>query len=192
MRDAKLLEKELKKNPNHPRNQFYLAQSYRDAGKTSQAAKHYKKRIKMGGFIEEVYVSHLWASRCTSLAENRFDWEGLMNAHIYRPTRIEAVYDMVRYCRVSKLHWVGYAICKEALTIRFPKEDVLFIEHEIWDWRLDDEFSLCAHNIGRHVEAIKACERALTCTAIPPQDRARIIDNEMKIRNVAKGTQDKG
>ncbi len=37
LRDAKLLEADLKENPDNSRSQFYLAQSYRDAGLEEQA-----------------------------------------------------------------------------------------------------------------------------------------------------------
>ena len=186
LRDAKLLEKELKKNPNHPRNQFYLAQSYRDAGKPAKAAKEYKKRIKMGGFAEEVYISMLMNARCSAIANNRFEWEELVKAHTFRPTRIEALYDMVRYCRVNQFHWMGYIIGRGALTIPYPSEDVLFLEKDCWDWKLEDEFSLCAHGVGRHDEAILACQRALRFPGIPENERKRMANNISEIKKVAK------
>jgi len=177
LRDAKLLEAELKKNPKHPRNQFYLAQSYRDAYKYDRARKHYIRRVKMdGGFIEEIYVSLLWAARCKELGEKIFDWEGLVNAHANRPTRIESLFDIVRYCRINNYYWLGYAIGKEALKIPYPN-DILFVEKALWDWRLKDEFSLCAGGVGNYMEAAEACREILGCTDLPDEARTRIENN---------------
>ena len=58
MRDAKLLLDDLADNPADPtRSQFYLGQSYYDAEEWKLASKAYQKRIKMGGWQEEVFFS---------------------------------------------------------------------------------------------------------------------------------------
>lgn len=44
---------------NDPRDVFYLAQSYKDAGQSKEAIEWYEKRTTMGGFYEEVYYSRL-------------------------------------------------------------------------------------------------------------------------------------
>jgi hypothetical protein len=48
-RDIRLLTEALKQEPeNHP-YRFYLAQSYRDAGRTAEAVEAYAKRAALGG-----------------------------------------------------------------------------------------------------------------------------------------------
>jgi len=44
---------------NDPRDVFYLAQSYKDAGESKQAIEWYEKRTTMEGFYEERYCSRL-------------------------------------------------------------------------------------------------------------------------------------
>jgi glycosyltransferase involved in cell wall biosynthesis len=56
-RDIDLLKKGLEEEPNNDRYTFYLANSYRDAGQLELAIESYKKRIELGGWIEEVWYS---------------------------------------------------------------------------------------------------------------------------------------
>src|SRR5271155_3397612 len=43
---------------------FYLAQSYRDAGRLDDAARAYAKRAEMGGWVEEAWHARLAEARC--------------------------------------------------------------------------------------------------------------------------------
>src|SRR6185503_19201413 len=64
LRDAKLLEEELARNPNDARSQFYLAQSYRDAGLFEPALALYIRRASIeNGWDEERIRAQLAAGR---------------------------------------------------------------------------------------------------------------------------------
>ncbi|MGT2466433.1 glycosyltransferase [Mesorhizobium atlanticum] len=63
-RDIKLLLAALDENPENHRYWFYLAQSYRDAGRTAEAAVAYAKRAAMGGWDEEAWNARLQEARC--------------------------------------------------------------------------------------------------------------------------------
>lgn len=57
LRHAQILEDEVKRL-NQPRDVFYLAQSYKDAGENEKAIEWYRKRVLMlNGFYEERYYS---------------------------------------------------------------------------------------------------------------------------------------
>jgi len=64
LRDVRLLEKGLVDLPNNDRYLFYLANSYRDSGQHEKAIETYKKRIAVGGWIEEVWYSHYSIGKC--------------------------------------------------------------------------------------------------------------------------------
>jgi glycosyltransferase involved in cell wall biosynthesis len=71
-RDIRLLTEGLKEEPNNQRYYFYLANSYHDCGKYDLAIENYTKRIKLGGWNEEIWYSYyrkssLWNS-CGSIS----------------------------------------------------------------------------------------------------------------------------
>ena len=59
VKDAKVLETAIAKEPNNDRYVFYCAQSYKDGGMFDKAMEYYDKRSKMGGWAEEVFISAL-------------------------------------------------------------------------------------------------------------------------------------
>ncbi|NBN98860.1 MAG: glycosyltransferase, partial [Flavobacteriia bacterium] len=58
-RDKKLLLSALETDPNDPRTLFYLANTYKDLTEYDQAIRMYDRRIKVGGWAEEVFMSYL-------------------------------------------------------------------------------------------------------------------------------------
>ena len=57
-RDVRLLEGAIALEPNHDRYHFYLANSYLDLGNNEKAIENYEKRIKIGGWDQEVWYSY--------------------------------------------------------------------------------------------------------------------------------------
>ncbi|MBI3236817.1 MAG: glycosyltransferase, partial [Chlamydiales bacterium] len=99
LKDAKLLEAELQKMPGHGRTQFYLAQSYRDAQKPELALKHYKKRIALRGWDQEVFWSLYQIGQLyedLNFAEKEII-DGYSTAFLFRPSRLEPLYRLCHY-----------------------------------------------------------------------------------------------
>ena len=65
-RDIRLLTKALEAEPDNHRYWFYLAQSYKDAGRAAEGAQTYAKRADMGGWDEEAWYARLMEARCTA------------------------------------------------------------------------------------------------------------------------------
>ncbi|MDD5371249.1 MAG: glycosyltransferase family 2 protein, partial [Anaerolineaceae bacterium] len=66
IKDAALIEQALETEQDSfmcQRYTYYLAQCYRDAGRSELAEKYYAQRGEMGGWPEEAYVALLWAGR---------------------------------------------------------------------------------------------------------------------------------
>jgi glycosyltransferase involved in cell wall biosynthesis len=60
LQHIEMLHEAIKKNGLEPRNVFYLAQSYKDAGKPKEAIEWYEVRTTLqNGFFEEIYYSRL-------------------------------------------------------------------------------------------------------------------------------------
>ena len=183
LRDAKLLEEDLAKNPGNPRSQFYLGQSYRDAGHHAKAYVEYKKRARMEGWAEEKFVAQLEAARAAQRLEEAEEIvvREYLEAYELRPTRVEPLHDLARYFRMKGQYGKAYAFARTGVELERP-DDQLFINQHIYDWRMLDELSVAAYRIGDYPAAKEAGETILRRVqggrlSIPPDDLRRIREN---------------
>ena len=175
--DILLLKEGLERAPDNDRYVFYLAQSYFDIGKYNEAAKWYKKRVALGGWKEEVYISMLRAAQA-EINMGEFPLGDLIKAHEYRPTRLEAMYLIIRHLREKNHHHTAYYLCKSAIDIPYPSNDVLFIEKNIYNYCLMDELSVCSYWVGKYQESADLCDRLLSRGDIPNIEMKRIKNNK--------------
>jgi len=183
MRDAKLLEQELAEHPNDARSQFYLAQSYRDAGMHEQALGAYKKRASMeNGWDEERFVAQLEAGRaCLRLELSEAVVLGeLLAAYNLRPTRAEPLYELARYYRLRENYAMASLFAKAGVQTRQPS-DRLFLVESVYSWRLLDELAVAAYWVRDYATSKAACqallEKAEQGLAIPDHELERIRGN---------------
>lgn len=172
LRDIEVLEKGVKDEPQNERYMFYLAQSYRDNNNISKAIEWYTKRFEFGGWYEETYIAALNIARLTNSKE--WTWK----AHNINPKRIECLVSYMEHCR-STNKWSAelYAMAKYATSIPKPSNQMLFLETEMYDWRVWDEFSIIAYYTGHQEEAYSASKKLLNTPSLPETQRARIIAN---------------
>ena len=178
MRDAKLLKDELKRNPKDARSTFYLAQSYRDAGDNKKAIKWYKKRVELGGWAEEVYMSLYNIGRCKQKMGCDFESEVLydyLRAYNFRKTRLEALYAIVVHYRTHGKYKEGYCYARLGYENEYPK-DSLFVNTAVHSFALLDELAVCAYWIEDHDLAIKINNRILRKN-LSEDYRARVEQN---------------
>lgn len=179
--DAKILEDALVTEPNNSRYMFYLAQSYRDSGQLDKAIDSYKKRIAMGEWPEEVYYSmYMIAKLREKQGAPIEEVAGLYSkAWEYRPERLEAVFHTMRKYREQKRFLVAFAYGDVAIKTR-GTGDILFVEPEIWQWRLLDEYSLAAYYIGNPEIALEKTSAILSAPffkSLPEEERKRLQKN---------------
>ena len=152
-RDIRLLEEDLKENPKNERTYFYLANSYKNAGNLEKAIENYKKRIAIGGWIEENWYSRLELGKCYMKtgkeAEAIKTW---LEAYGYHPKRAENLYEIVKHYRIKGQQQLSYIFYKLAKEIPYPSDNVLFIHKDVYNYLLDYEFSIIAYYIDRSVD----------------------------------------
>jgi glycosyltransferase involved in cell wall biosynthesis len=142
-RDQRLLEKGLEDEPTNVRYMFYLAQTYRCLGKYDDAITMYKKRIEAGGWAEEVWYSMYMIGECYKGLNNIFNFEEWMQrAHAFRPSRSESIYKLAELYRIKGDHYKAYHYTKIGLDIPFPKNDILFIETDVYNGKFLYEASV--------------------------------------------------
>ena len=64
-----------------------------------------------------------------------------------------------------------------ASTIPKPTEECLFIESDVYLWRVFDELAIVAAFTGHKEECKKACIRLLHDNKFPPEEKGRIENN---------------
>lgn len=157
---------------------FYLAQTYRDLNVPEEAMRWYEKRVKAGGWDEEVYVAQCEKAKLTiQLGMEHADIIAEhLKAYSLRPTRAEALWQLAAYCRERQRYAEGYLFAKVGKDIPLPP-DILFVRRDVYDWRLLDELSVCAYWIGQYPEAAEAGRRILREGLHAPADKDRLAAN---------------
>ncbi|TPK81075.1 hypothetical protein FJ936_28610 [Mesorhizobium sp. B2-4-13] len=145
-RDIKLLLGALEKDPENHRSWFYLAQSYRDAGRTAEAAVAYAKRAAMGGWDEEAWNARLQEARCLKkMGDDAGFVRQALAAFNQRPHRAEPLYDLARHYREKGMNDASVLFCEAGLAIARPEQDILFIEDSVYATGLQEEYSIVAN-----------------------------------------------
>jgi len=148
LRDIRLLEKGLEENPNNDRYTFYLANSYKNSGQYENAIKTYKKRINLGGWHEEIWYSYYSIGQCyKELGKMKEAIAAWINGYDTLPNRIENLYEIVNHYRTTNKNTLAYTYYNLAKYERNRKTefDNLFLEKDIYDYKLDYELSIIGY-----------------------------------------------
>ena len=151
-RDINLLTKAIENEPNNDRYHFYLANTYHDSCQFDKAIEIYEKRIKIGGWDQEVWYSYYRIGNC-------YRQMGRMNDAVCNwllcldiiPERIENLYEIMIYFRNISKHKVAfhfYKIAKEIIKQKHQRDHYLFLHNDIYTFKLDYEFTLIAAYLG--------------------------------------------
>ena len=142
-RDIKLLTKGIEDEPNNDRYYFYLAQSYNDFGDYDKSIKYYNKRISMGGWQEEVFISYLrlgeMAMKQGREGDGIFEW---IKGYEAVPKRSESLFRIINFYRNNGKNNSAYLFIKQAIGIDYPTDMLLFLEHDIYNYKIIEELSI--------------------------------------------------
>ena len=177
--DAKLLEDALKTETNPfliSRYTFYLAQSYKDCGEQEKAIHWYNKRAKQGSYKEEVYISLYCVAKLKEARGYPEDdiVQSYMRAYEICPERIEALYCAMNYCRRNGRDNQAFIMASHARSMPVYKKG-LFSQNWMWDYGIDDEYSIASYLTGHIKEGLEVTEKLLK--KIPEQQKSRILKN---------------
>jgi hypothetical protein len=182
LRDAALLEEDLRQHPSNARSQFYLAQSYRHAGHLEKACEAYTKRVAMKGWGEETFMAQLEVGRIAAVREEpeRVVLRELLAAYEMRPTRAEPLYELARYFRLKKMYGKALLFAKAGVATPRP-DDKLFVAQAVYDWQLVDELAVAAYWVKDYPVCKAACEVILERIEggleVPEDEARRVRDN---------------
>jgi len=178
-RDLRLLTQGIIDEPNNERYLFYLAQTYLDIGDKENAIKWYTKRIEKKGWFEEVLIA------CTRLGDlymsignpekALFAWADGFN---YNPYRAEPLIRMANYYRCKGMNNIAFVYLRQMARIPYPKDQVLFVEHKVYNYGFYEELSISGNYIEDKRCGLQACNYLTLYKDIPKE-----LEN-MTLRNI--------
>jgi tetratricopeptide (TPR) repeat protein len=176
--DAAILRKALQDEPDNARYWFYLAQSCRDAGKLSEAMDAYRKRVTLGGWIEETYYALLQIAGLLERmgAEPAQVSQAYLEAFDCRAVRAEAPCYLAAYWRLRKGYFVAREFARIAAAIAQP-DDRLFLDASVYDWRARDEWAVSSYWCGDRETSARLCGELLADPRLPASERERVQRN---------------
>ena len=139
-RDVQLLKKGIEKEPNNDRYHFYLGNSLKDCGEKKEAIEMYKRRIELGGWVEEVWHSWFNMGHCyKEMGDHTMSLHCWMEAYAAFPNRAESLYEIIQHYRVvgkCRLAQTFYETAKQTMK-EFPERDYLFMQKDVYDYKID-------------------------------------------------------
>jgi tetratricopeptide (TPR) repeat protein len=178
LRDIAVLEKAVRDEPGNPRYRFYLAQSYRDAGRFEDSIRVYRERSEMDGWDEErwfaLFQIAVLTEACGADAQNVR--EAYLAAYQTRPHRAEPLHKLASYHRLRNEYALAHLFAQQAASLARPA-DSLFVDESVYAWRALDELVVSAYYVGAREQGRIALERLLREQKYPEEHRPRIEDN---------------
>jgi glycosyltransferase involved in cell wall biosynthesis len=147
----------------------------------NEAIDFYRKRIKAGGFWEEVWYSYYNIGRLyMEMGELEKAVYTLQQAYILYPQRVENLYEIVKYYRERSQNEMAvhfYSLGRESL-IRYPSRDYLFIQRDVYDYKLDYEMTILGFYANpNRVDMPKLCMEVLTHDGIDEGSAKNVLCN---------------
>lgn len=178
-KDAAILTKALVDEPENTRYQFYLAQSLRDANDYEAALIHYKRRIDMGGWSEEVfYAKYQIAKMMENLGH---EWNECMAAYLdawsHTPQRAEPLFRIGIHYMQNKNWELARLFFKQAASIDKPENLLLFIEEDIYTSLALFNATVASGNTGHYKEYLEHYEKLMSVETLDENLRAKAKDN---------------
>jgi len=174
-RDIELLEAGLRAEPHNARYWYYLGQSFRDAGRDSDAIWAFTERIRLGGWDEETYFAMLERSRAARrfVKEENLRWA--LEAYNFRPSRAEALADFSTNFREQGQNALAVVFAEAAMQIERPTDN-LFVETPAYTWGPKRDFSISAfYDHRKRRRGYEVTDSLITDATVPAhiRDEAR-------------------
>ncbi len=182
-RDIRLLLRGLEDKPNNDRYTFYLANSYRENGEKEKAIETYKKRIEIGGWIEEIWQSYYNIGKCYQvLGENEKAISNWLEGYDRFPDRLENIYEIMTYYRRGSKHrlvYEMYRMVKNRLDqCRGKPLDNLFVQNDVYDYKMDYEYTISGYYCNPDkMDIAKLCMQVLGAPTVDHSTMMNVLSN---------------
>lgn len=175
--DKRLLLQAYEDDPTNPRTVFYLAQACADLGELPCALKHYRARVTMGGWEEEVWCAQY---RAAHILERQGAWEYALAAYLeaFRllPYRAESLYRLGKGSLIRQNFSSARLFFAEAAALHLP-ENALFVETGVYDYQAMWGLSMVCRLLKRHDEAEEWEAKVLKGAKTPAYAVAELLNS---------------
>jgi tetratricopeptide (TPR) repeat protein len=162
-RDVVLLTEALKREPTHARSAFYLAMTYLWLGRHDEAIPAFRRRIELGGWREEVYEAKMGLAEATE--QSGSPWPEVLalylDAHAFAPHRAEPLYRIALHYNSRREHALCLLFARRGMDIPLPAHDILFVDADVYRWKLLDLVGSSAYWVGEYALGEEAARKAL-------------------------------
>jgi tetratricopeptide (TPR) repeat protein len=172
-RDERLLTADLEENPNSERTLYYLGATYEYLGKNEKAYDMFTRRIAAGGFEEEAWMAQYHRGIVSLTMGNTASAESdFMTCFQKRPWRAEP---LAKLCDIhTKLNnrVKACAFAMAGVNIPFPKDDILFVEHNTYRWTFPMHLMINSYYTKDAYNGIEWCDYLASERGSPYRDLA--------------------
>ena len=175
IKDAQVLEKALKENPQDSQSLFYLAFSCDVAGEYAKALKNYQKRAAIRDSEQIVFYCLYriaWLQEKLKMSADLVI-QSYCSAYLARPTRAEPLLCLSNFYVRQNNPLLGYLVSKFALAIPLSNDTVL-VDVPVYSYRLLEQAADCSYLLGRWDETRRLIRQLLARKDLPKEDRTKI------------------
>jgi len=177
-RDARLLEEDLRRDPGNVRAMFYLGQTYRALGDVGRALFWYLRRIRAGGWPEEVWYAHYAIAQMhAEVGDARQAVRAFHAAMRLDPARAEPWFHLALLMRCRGRQQLATAYARHGASLPLPAERALFVERDVYTWGLLRELSIAAFYTDLAESGFEACETLALGREMPAHVAALAASN---------------
>jgi len=163
----------------YSRTLYYLAQTNRSLDKHEDAMEWYKKRAALSNSYEEEgwFAEYSVAGQLVKLERFGDAREQYMKAYRRRPHRAEPLHDLAEMCRRNSDNLSAYNYALEALEIKWPGDDKLFVDIRAHTWGPNYTLSICSYYLDRFRKGILASFDVYGSTNVPDWIKKQVVNN---------------
>lgn len=162
--DLNLLGEQVAKNPMDTRACFYLAQTYISLGMDEKGFEYYKRRAKMSGFHEEVFVSYLECAKCQLRLGNKKKAIAYFLRAVAQDLRVEPLLGLADLYREEHRWSEAFIFLDIATRLDAPADRWLFMDDRAYQYRRWHLMGIVAYYCEKYKIGEMACTRAITAS----------------------------
>lgn len=186
-KDKLLCKRARKEDPEHEAHYcFYGGQSCMDSGDYEGGILEYRDRIKFGGWYEQVYYSYYKIATATRILKKPEAEvvKAYLDAYNFLKSRAEPLYELGLYYNEKREFDTALKYLEEGNKIPFPKDQVLFLFKDVYDWKI--KFLMAAiYNIKkRYNDSLSMCDKILASKESTINNNTRDQTEKLKYANI--------